>query len=168
MRVLVLARHAKAEPHVGDATDHARPLALRGRTDAKELGAILTAHDLVPDVAYVSDALRTAQTWDLAAAEWDVPEVHRRRELYNTSVATLVSIVAGTPAGASTAMVVGHEPTMSAAATLLAGQGSDREALRLAAMGLPTGAAAVIEVDGEWADLGARAGRLRAILGRDH
>ena len=115
MPVLVLARHAKAEAHTGPLSDHARALALRGRTDAKELGAMLSAAGLEPDVAYVSDAVRTSQTWELASGEWDVPVVHRRRELYNTTVATLVALLNGTEPGATNVMVVGHEPTMSAA-----------------------------------------------------
>jgi phosphohistidine phosphatase len=166
MRVLVLARHAKAEAHTGPLSDHSRALALRGRTDAKELGAMLAAAGLEPDVAYVSDAVRTSQTWELASGEWDVPVVHRRRELYNTTVATLVALLAGTEPGATNVMVVGHEPTMSAAASFLAGPGSSREALQRIAHGLPTGMAAILEVDGEWEELGQGTGRLRAIVGR--
>ena len=153
MRVLVLARHAKAEPHAGALSDHARTLALRGRTDAKDLGATLAAAGFEPDVAYVSDAVRTSQTWDLASEPWDVPVVHQRRELYNTTVATLVALLAGTEPGASNVIVVGHEPTMSAAASFLAGPGSSREALQRVALGIPTGMAAILEFDGEWADL---------------
>jgi phosphohistidine phosphatase len=166
MRVLVLARHAKAEAHTGPLSDHARALALRGRTDAQELGAMLSAAGLEPDVAYVSDAVRTSQTWELASGEWDVPVVHRRRELYNTTVATLVALLNGTEPGATNVMVVGHEPTMSALASFLAGPGSSREALQRVAHGLPTGMAAVLEFDAEWSELGHESARLRAVLGR--
>ena len=166
MRVLVLVRHAKAEPHEGSRSDHERTLLLRGRTDAKELGEMLSAKGLEPDVAYVSDAVRTSQTWDLVSAGWDVPEVHRRRELYNTTVTTLVALLAGTEPGATNVMVVGHEPTMSALASFLAGTGSSREALQRIAHGLPTGMAAILELDGEWSEIGHESARLRAVLGR--
>jgi phosphohistidine phosphatase len=167
MRVLVLARHAKAEAHAGALGDHARALAPRGRTDAKDLGTTLAAAGLEPDVAYVSDAIRTSQTWELASGDWEVPVVHRRRELYNTTVATLVALLTGTEPGATNVMVVGHEPTMSAAASFLAGTGSSREALQRIAHGLPTGMAAILEFDGEWSELGSESARLRAVLGRN-
>lgn len=167
MRVLVLARHAKAEAHTDALADHARTLALRGRKDAAALGGVLDAAGFVPDVAYVSDAVRTSQTWELASREWDVPVVHRRPELYNTTVATLVSLLRGTEPGATNVMVVGHEPTMSAAAAFLSGPGSSKATLQRIAHGLPTGMAAVLEFDGEWADLDADALRLKDVVGRN-
>jgi phosphohistidine phosphatase len=166
VRVLVLARHAKAEAHTGALSDHERTLALRGRTDARELGAALAAAGFEPDVAYVSDAVRTSQTWELASTAWDVPVVHRRRELYNTTVAMLVGLLAGTEPGASNVIVVGHEPTISAAALFLAGPGSSRDAVHRVSGGLPTGMAAVLEFDGDWVELAARCARLRAVTGR--
>ena len=166
MRVLVLARHAKAEVHTGALGDHERTLALRGRTDARELGAALAAVEFEPDVAYVSDAVRTSQTWELASTAWDVPVVHHGRELYNATVATLVGLIGGTEPGASNVIVVGHEPTISAAALFLAGPGSSREVVHRVVGGLPTGMAAVLEYDGEWPDLAARTARLVGVVGR--
>jgi phosphohistidine phosphatase len=166
VRVLVLARHAKAEAHTGALGDHERALTLRGRTDAKELGAALVAAGFEPDIAYVSDAVRTSQTWELASTGWEVPVVHLRRELYATTVATLVGLLAGTEPGATNVIAVGHEPTISAAALFLAGPGSSREAVHRVAGGLPTGMAAVLEFDGEWPELAARSGRLMGVLGR--
>jgi phosphohistidine phosphatase len=166
VHVLVLARHAKAEAHTGALNDHERPLALRGRTDARELGATLMAAGFEPDVAYVSDAVRTSQTWELASTAWEVPVVHRRRELYNTTVATLVGLIGGTEPGATNVIVVGHEPTISAAALFLAGPGSSRQAVRRVVSGLPTGMAAVLEFDGEWPGLAARTARLVGVVGR--
>ena len=166
MRVLVLARHAKAEAHTGALNDFERTLALRGRTDARELGAALVTAGFEPDVAYVSDAVRTRQTWELASTAWEVPIVDHRRELYYATVATMVALIAGTEPGASNVIVVGHEPTISAAALYLAGPGSSREAVHLVAGGLPTGMAAVLEFDGEWPDLAARSARLAGVVGR--
>ena len=166
MRVLVLARHAKAEAHTGALGDFERTLALRGRTDARELGAALAAAGFEPDVALVSEAVRTSQTWEIASTAWDVPVVDHRRELYNSTVATLVGLVAGTEPGASSVIVVGHEPTMSGAALFLAGPGSSRDAVHRVAGGLPTGMAAVLEYDGEWPDLAARTARLVGVVGR--
>lgn len=167
MRVLVLARHAKAEAHTDALGDHARALAVRGRADAATLGTTLAEAGFAPDVAYVSDAVRTSQTWELASGAWEVDVVHRRPELYNTTVATLVALLRGTEPGATNVMVVGHEPTMSAAAAYLAGPGSSKGALRRIAHGLPTGTAAVLEFDGDWADLDQKTSRLKGVVGRN-
>jgi phosphohistidine phosphatase len=88
------------------------------------------------------------------------------RELYNTTVATLVAALRLTPPGAHKVMVVGHEPTISSAAAYLAGSGSNREALQRVSHGLQTGTAAVLEYEGEWGELGSDSAQLRAVVGR--
>ncbi len=167
MRVIVLARHAKAEVSSPGQLDHDRVLAPRGREDAANLGKNLSSAGFEPDVAFVSDSARTAETWTIASATWEVPEVHTGRELYNTTVATIVAALRLAPPGAQAVMVVGHEPTMSSVAAYLAGNGSHREALQRISHGLQTGTAAVLEFDGEWVELGSDSARLKAIVGRD-
>lgn len=166
MRTLVLARHAKAEPHTGEQRDHARPLALRGRDDSRALAEAVEQAQAVPQVAYVSDSVRTTQTWKVASAGWETEEVHHRAELYNTTVGTLVAVLSGTRPDAESVMVVGHEPTVSAAAAWLAGPGSDKVALQRIAHGLPTGMAALFDVPVDWRDLAQGAAVLRAVIGR--
>jgi phosphohistidine phosphatase len=167
MRVVVLARHAKAEVPSPGKLDHDRVLAPRGREDAASLGKALKESGFEPDVVYVSDAARTTETWAILSDGWEVPEVHTGRELYNTTVATVVATLRLTPPGAEKVMVVGHEPTMSSAAAYLAGNGSNREALQRVAHGLQTGTAAVLEFEGEWGDLGSGAARIRMVVGRE-
>ena len=166
MRVLVLARHAKAEAPSINTLDHERILTERGRGDASTLGLSLSEAGFEPDVAYVSDAARTRETWEIAAAKWEVPSVHLLHELYNTSIATVIETVRLTPPGAERVMVVGHQPTMSSTAAYLAGNGSVKEALQRISLGLQTGTAAVLEFDGEWTELGRETARLRAVVGR--
>jgi phosphohistidine phosphatase len=166
MKVLVLARHAKAEVIASGQADHSRVLEPRGRRDAQALGEELAAAGFEPDIAYVSDAARTVETWEGIAASWDIDVLDTRPDLYGSSVAVLLDVIRETPPGASNVIVVGHQPTMSSAAVYLAGPGSHREAVTSLAGGLRTGAAAVLEYDGEWADLTRGTARLRAILGR--
>lgn len=167
MRVLVLARHAKAEVPSVDRFDFERGLAPRGEKDARALGVALSQAGLEPDVALVSDAIRTAQTWDIASGAWDVPEVDMRRDLYGASVGAVLGVLQGVPAGATTVMIVGHEPAMSGTAVYLAGPGSHRTSLGDVSGGLRTGTAAILEFDGEWADAAQGSARLRAVVGRD-
>jgi phosphohistidine phosphatase len=166
MRVIVLARHAKAELSSARRPDHARALTVKGREDADTLGRSLTALGFEPEVAYVSDAARTVETWVIASRTWEVPDVRRGRELYNTTVPTMIAALRATPLGASRVMIVGHEPTVSSAAVYLAGKGSNKEALQRVDQGLRTGSAALLEYDGEWEDLGLDTARLRAVVGR--
>lgn len=62
MPTLILLRHAKAEAH--NLEDFQRSLALRGRRQAIAVGEALTEEGLVPDLALVSAAARTKQTWE--------------------------------------------------------------------------------------------------------
>ena len=60
-RRLVILRHAKAEPFA--QTDLARQLTARGRASAHDVGRHLQEAGFVPDVALVSTAVRTRETW---------------------------------------------------------------------------------------------------------
>lgn len=167
MPTLIIARHAKAEaPHPGLA-DHERTLELIGRQASSKLGETIADAGLTPDLALVSPAVRTQQTWKLASAALPDCETRTVDDIYETDVEGLLAVVHGVE-DAGTVIMVGHEPTSSALAAHLAGQGSDTTALKRVAHGLSTGTAAVLEFDGPWADLASRSARLTVVLsGRD-
>ena len=71
-RTLLLLRHAKSD-YPDDVADHERPLAPRGVRDAPHTGTWLADAGRVPDLVLCSDALRTRQTYELVAADWDPP-----------------------------------------------------------------------------------------------
>lgn len=151
---LVLLRHAKAEP-AGAVVDHDRPLALVGRRQAAAVGAALAAAGLAPTRVLCSSALRTRQTWELvrtALAAAGAPEaaVSVTDDLYDASTGDLAALVRTQPVDAATVLVVGHEPTMSHAAGVLAGPGSDEDVVARVHRGVPTAAWSVLELDGEW------------------
>ncbi|GAA1733851.1 histidine phosphatase family protein [Isoptericola hypogeus] len=161
---LVLLRHAKAEPGRGVVPDVQRPLALNGRRQAGRVGMALTAGRLVPEVALVSSALRTRQTWDLASAHLDgasAVSLQVREELYEASVGDVLDLLRTVPASRRTVLVVGHEPTMAATAAYLADEGSDDAALAQVRVGVPTATYSVLEsTDRPWADWGRSSARL--------
>lgn len=154
LRRLVLLRHAKAEP-AGVVVDHERPLALVGRRQAAAVGAALATAGLAPTHVLCSSSLRTRQTWEIArtalvAAGVPAPVVSVTDALYDASAGDLAALLRTQPEEASTVLVVGHEPTMSHAADVLAGPTSN-EALRARVRGgVPTAAWAVLELDGPW------------------
>lgn len=154
-RRLVLLRHAKAEPG-GSTPDALRPLALAGRRQCFQVGAGLAASGLLPEHVLVSSAVRTRQTWDLVrTALGDVPdpEVDVSDAVYDAHTGDILDLVRAVDDRVVTLLVVGHEPTMSAAASLLA-RADDALSAHLATVrtGLPTAGYAVLEV-GSWAEL---------------
>jgi len=149
-RRVLLVRHAKAEAEHGDG-DLSRGLTARGRRDAAALGRWLADQDLVPDLAVTSTARRAQETWTAASSELDdPPPVREQPALYEASVAAVLDVVASTSDVVRTLVVVGHEPTTSAAVMALSGDTSDGAALAAVRAGLPTSGVAVLEVPGEW------------------
>jgi len=145
-RRLVLVRHAKAEQGGGD--DAARALSGRGRRDAGEIGRWLRAQDVVPELAVVSPAQRTVETWSIAAAELDnPPRVATDGRIYDNSVAALLAVIADSDADARSLVLVGHNPSMQDLAARLAPDDADLAA------SFPTSSVAMFAVSGDWGEL---------------
>lgn len=146
MRTLLMLRHAKSDwraDYGGD--DRQRPLAKRGRRAAKSVGRFLAAAEELPERVLVSPALRAQQTVELArhAGHW-ASEVDTCEELYG-DVEDVVRVVRQRGGDADRLLIVGHEPTWSATASVL----TDGARLRL-----PT--ASLLRLDLEidaWPDL---------------
>lgn len=159
-RLLVVVRHAQAEQFA--PSDVERVLSARGRADADVLGRWLGAQGIVPDVAYVSYAARTRETWAALAegAGWGLaPQVDGG--LYGTDEEGVLELVHTTPDEASTVVVVGHNPTMAMLVQLLDdGEGPASGSVALGTF--PTAAAAVFAVEGGWQDATAMGCRLQA------
>ena len=114
---------------------------------------------LHPDVALVSSANRTVQTFKRMAAVWDGVDLHIEEDLYECSRERFIAVLARLR-DADTVLVVGHEPTTSHAARWLAGEGSLEQPLQRVSYGMPTAAAAVLELDTPWAEIGPQGARL--------
>lgn len=163
MPTLLLARHARAEAPRHGLSDHARELTDEGREHATRLGQRLAEAGLVPDLVLVSSATRTVQTWELISQSMPGVEARIEDDLYESAPGRYLAVV-GTAGDATTVLVVGHEPTTSTVATTLAGPGSSTDALKRAARGMPTSAAAVLEGECSWADLGPRCARMTDLI----
>jgi phosphohistidine phosphatase len=162
-RRLVIMRHSKAESTA--PSDHERALAARGTDDAASAGRWLAEQGITPDVALVSDALRTRQTWAQVAggAGWDEGVAEFSEPLYAAGSDSAFDLLRETDAGATTLVVIGHNPTMAFVAELIDDGEGDADAVTdMVTRGFPTSAIAVFAVDGPWSDLGPGAGRLEA------
>ncbi len=144
MPLLVLLRHAKAEPARAD--DHARVLAPQGRRDAAAAGRWFVATGISPDLVVVSTAERARQTW---AGVGISPAVYDER-LYLATEDELLDVVRETQEDVQTLVLVGHNPGLEELVRALDDSPSARDRTN---RGLSTCAVALLTVDG-WADLG--------------
>jgi phosphohistidine phosphatase len=151
----MLLRHAKSDwPE--NVPDQQRPLAKRGRRDAPVIGRWLRDHGYRPDTVVCSAARRTRQTWELVAPELDgSPSVRFEPRAYAASAMTLLYLVKELPDRSRSALLIGHNPGIEELAGALASPDAGRPALTF-----PTAAVAVLELTGDWADLGLGQARL--------
>jgi len=151
MRLIVM-RHAKAEQAAPN--DFERALTERGRADARAAGAWLAGRGWVPDHALVSAATRTRETFEGVAAGGDFsvqPDLDR--SLYSAAPESVVDLVRLVPSEIRNLLLIGHNPTMGSLAQLLHDGTGDEDAITEMAGDFPTGALALLEHDGAWADL---------------
>ncbi|MGX9979424.1 SixA phosphatase family protein [Methylobacterium fujisawaense] len=163
MRRLILLRHAKSDRPPGVA-DHERPLNARGRRAAPAVGAHLAREGLCPDLALVSTAARTRETWEAMAATLGNPETRWRPEIYEAPAQRILAVIREAPDTAGTVIVVGHNPGLGDLAAGLAGAGPRAARDRLA-LEFPTAAYAVIDFAGDlWGEVAPGRGRLERFV----
>jgi phosphohistidine phosphatase len=153
MHRLILLRHAKAAWPEGIA-DQDRPLAGRGEDNAS-IAAGLFGNDVpIPDLVLCSPALRARQTWEIAGSKLDPARpVQHEQSIYGASIDDLIDLAHGLAENVGTALIVGHEPTMSRTVLALAGSSSNEAAVAQVQRKFPTCAMAVLSVDTPWAEL---------------
>ena len=158
---LMLLRHAKSEKAEPGKRDRERRLAARGHTDAEQIGAYLERHALVPDLAVVSSAERTRETWRrVGAALSSTPPVHFEDRLYDARTDGILDVIRETAPGTRCLLLVAHNPGLHDLARLLIASG-DTEARERLNEGLPTSGLVVIDFAGhEWRTLHPHGGRL--------
>jgi len=162
-RRLILLRHAKSQWPDG-VLDPDRPLADRGIADATAAGPMLA--DLgTPDVVLCSPAVRTQQTWRLVSlALTDPPAPRIEPVIYGASVPELLDLIRDVADDVGTLLVIGHEPTMSTTADLLAGPGSSTADLARLRSKYPTAGMAVFEMLVPWAQIAAKSAALERFV----
>jgi phosphohistidine phosphatase len=150
--ILILLRHAKADWPVG-VPDHERPLAPRGMRDAPHTGTWLADAGRMPDLVLCSDALRTRQTYELAAADWDpAPEVRYTDDIYGVSAGDMLEVIRSVPDEVGTLMLVSHNPGTQRLALALADE-SHPELVARIHIKYPTNTVAVLATDASWSQL---------------
>jgi phosphohistidine phosphatase len=164
MRRLILLRHAKTEKDAASGKDRDRRLDERGETDAPEIGAWLAANGYLPDIALVSTAARTQQTWDYISPYMPHCRVKYLDDLYLATTEQLLQIVHSAQRDDPPAlMVIAHNPGLHELAWNLTGKSNaaDRRAL---GENLPTAAVAIIDFQTGWEDVALRGGTLKVFM----
>jgi phosphohistidine phosphatase len=162
---LLLLRHGKSSWDDPSLADFDRPLAPRARKAAERMGRELAARNWLPQLALVSPAARTRETWELVTAALlgsvsaDFPD-----SLYDASAGDVLSEIHRTPKAVKTLLVLGHNPGLEDLARRFAGANSEAKALQQLREKFPTAALARFDFDGKWAELGFGRARLTHCL----
>lgn len=163
-RTLIVMRHAKSDWPMG-TPDKERPLGRRGRSDAAQAGRWLAEQDFVCDLAIVSPALRTTQTWNLVSGRLPAsPPVERPEALYGAHWNQMLELAQGIDDVHRVAALVGHNPGTGMLVSALTGPGSDPQAESRVQIRYPTLGTAVLEFTGSWGQIDTGEGILRQFV----
>jgi len=161
MRKLFLLRHAKSSWDDPVLADFDRPLSRRGREAAARVAIFAKRYDLVPDLALVSTAKRTRETWDTLAEVMPTVPVSFEPGLYAAGQSDLQRRLRQIDSGINTVILVAHNPGLERLADFLGNGQGDPEALDRIARKYPTGALAELTLDiASWDEVACGCGRI--------
>ena len=150
MNRLILLRHGDADRDSATGGDFDRALSAGGLAEVSAMGLTLVAMGLVPDLALVSSAARTRQTWAELATVFPGTRVEFDNGLYLAEAESIAQILNGDPGDCDTLMVIGHNPGLQELAlSLLLTANAPASAISRVQTGFPTAAAAVFLFDVE-------------------
>jgi len=130
MHTLYLLRHAKSSWADPALPDHERPLASRGRRDAKRIGEHLVRLGIEPELVLCSPARRTRETLELLRpALGATPTIRLEEELYGASSDRLLERIRALPEAVASVLLIGHNPGLQQLAVVLASTGAELERL---------------------------------------
>ncbi len=145
MKRLILTRHAKSAWDDPLMADHDRPLNAHGQAAATDLGQWLASRGYQPDQVLCSDALRTRETWETLASNFDTtPEAEFKPALYNAGPDVMLAVLR--KARGDCVMMLGHNPGIAEFAHRLVAQApANPDFARY-----PTGATLVVDFQTEF------------------
>jgi len=151
MRTLYLLRHAKSSWSDPTLADRERPLAPRGRRDARRMAEHLVRSGVEPELVLSSPAVRTRETLErLGGALGSAVSVRYDEELYAASWTDLLERLHDVPATVASVMLIGHNPGLEDLALALASSGPELARLETK---FPTGALATLTATAAWREL---------------
>lgn len=143
---IILMRHAKAIDRLESDDDFDRALNERGQRQAREAGEIMRTAGVTLDLALVSPALRTQQTWNtVQEALGQNIEVQGGMSLYHASPDMLRRALDDALQTHSSLILIGHNPGIGALIHSLCGDVGQLQGLP---PGWPTSAFMGFKLDG--------------------
>jgi phosphohistidine phosphatase len=131
-------RHAKSSWRDSDLADHERPLNARGQWAAPWMGQWLRSRGISLDQIVTSSAVRALDTAKVIAEELEYGgSVVVSPRLYMADVSGILAVIAEAEPSTQALLILGHNPGISEAASLLTGVELD----------MPTAGLAWIELD---------------------
>ncbi len=148
MKQLILMRHAKAEAKAPSGDDFDRSLEARGREEALTVARAFQDDGLKPDLALVSSAARTTQTFRQVESVLGDIKVQFLDELYNAEVGVIRRVIEAHEEEAECLLVIGHNPGIQyLSVDYMIGSGASMSALDKVKNGFSTATAVIFEVD---------------------
>jgi phosphohistidine phosphatase len=138
MKTIFLLRHAKSSRDYPDLDDRNRPLNKRGRRQAPEMGKLIHAENLTPDLILCSPATRACKTADAVAqySGYD-GEIEEVDDFYPGGPADYLRVLRKLPDGVRRVMVVAHNPGLEEFLELLVEEIRPLSTAALAQVDLP-------------------------------
>jgi phosphohistidine phosphatase len=123
MKTIYLVRHAKSDWKKSHGADFDRTLNERGMNAIPVMADLLKEKKVSPEFVVSSPANRALTTAELFCDILDYPKekIQKRIEIYEGGVLNLLKIVQQITENVSTAMLFGHNPTLTEFSRLLAG-----------------------------------------------
>lgn len=144
---LILLRHGEAEAGSETGGDFGRRLTARGREASAAVASALADVGLIPDLALVSAAVRTRETWAAMSGLLPGCEVRFEEGLYLAEAPEMQRQVRSAGAG-SVVLLVGHNPGLQELAEALMVEASGpSDTLSRIRSGFPTSAAVAFAFD---------------------
>lgn len=161
---LFVLRHAKSSWDNPGLDDHERPLAPRGRRALEVMSEHIRTSGIAPQLVLCSTSRRTRETLEGIGVGG---EHLIEPALYSATCEEVLARLRELPDGVSSAMLIGHNPTMQVLTLRLTNQNGSgaldprREAIKRK---FPTGALATLSFDCTWGDLASGRARLEEFV----
>jgi phosphohistidine phosphatase len=154
MKTLYIIRHAKAEDKSVNKTDYDRKLSATGERDARLMGLALQGLGVHPDMVLSSPAERALHTAEIVidALDLSVDNIVCNKDIYNTTLKTLLKVLSQSPDKISSLMVFGHNPAFKDLVNYLGNKKFEK---------LPKGSVVTLKFEIEkWSKINKRSGQL--------
>ncbi len=121
MKRLLIVRHAKSSWSDSTLDDRERPLNKRGKRDSEVMGRELAKRGFIPDLIVSSPAKRALKTAvNIARRVGASPrKIERNEIMYSSGIEGILGMIRKLDDGIRTAIVVGHNPDITALANRL-------------------------------------------------